>query len=129
LKGLVIPASDPDRRLPARLTGILPVPREAGKFEALVAVDLDPDQRAIRPGMACTVKLVPYRKDGALTVPATAVFDDDSGDSFTRFVYLARPDASRNHPKRAIKTGKTVEGKTEILDGLSLGEEILTSKP
>jgi HlyD family secretion protein len=129
LKGFVIPASDPDRRLPARLTGILPVPRDAGKFEVTVAVDLDPDQHAIRPGMACTVKLVPYRKDRALTVPATAVFDDDAGESFTRFVYLARTDQSGNHPKRAIKTGKTVDGKTEILDGLSLNDEVLTSKP
>jgi HlyD family secretion protein len=129
LKGVVIPASDPDRRLPARLTSILPVPRDAGKFEATVAVDLDPDQAAIKPGMACTIKLVPYRNDDALTVPATAVFEDESGDSFYRFVYLARPDQSGKHPQRRIKTGKTAHDKIEVLDGLSLHEEILTSKP
>jgi multidrug efflux pump subunit AcrA (membrane-fusion protein) len=129
LKGLVIPASDPDRRLPARLTSLLPVPRDAGKFEATVAVDLEPGQSAIKPGMACTIKFVPYRKDDALTVPSTAVFEDDSGDSFTRFVYLARRDQGGHYPKHHVKAGKTIDGKTEILAGLFLGDEVLTARP
>jgi HlyD family secretion protein len=129
LTGLVIPASDPDRRLPARLTGVVPVPRDGGKFEATFAVDLEPQQSAIKPGMACTIKVVPYRNQDALVVPATAVFEDDSGDAFTRFVYLARTDATGKHPKRPIKTGKTALGKTEVLGGLAPNDEILSSKP
>ena len=31
--------------------------------------------------------------------------------------------------KRAVKVGKTGGGKTEILDGLKQGDEILSSKP
>jgi len=129
LKGLVTPTFDPEHRLPARLTSILPVPREAGKFEAVVAVEIGEDKAAIKPGMACTVKFVPYRKEDALTVPSTAVFEDDSADLLTNYVYLAQPDKDGKFPKRQVKTGKMAGGKTEIRDGLTDGDEVLTSKP
>jgi len=129
LKGLVTPAFDPARRLPARLTSVLPVPREAGKFEAVIAVEIGADQAAIKPGMACTVKFVPYRREDALTVPSTAVFEDDSAETLINYVYLAKLDNDGKYPKRQVKTGKTAGGKTEILDGLALRDEVLTSKP
>jgi multidrug resistance efflux pump len=129
LKGVVIPAFDPEHRLPVRLASILPVPREAGKFEAAVAVEIGDDHSGIKPGMACTVKFVPYRKEDALTIPSTAVFEDDSADLSTNYVYLAQPGAGGKFPRRQVKTGKTSAGKTEILDGLSAGDEVLTSKP
>jgi multidrug efflux pump subunit AcrA (membrane-fusion protein) len=129
LKGLVIPAFDPALRLPARLASVLPVPREAGKFEAKVAFELGEDKAAIKPGMACTVKFVPYRNDDALTVPATAVFEDDRAEPVSSYVYLAKAEKGGKFPKRQIKIGKTASGKTEILDGLVEGDEILISKP
>ena len=111
---MVTPAVDPEHRLPARLTSVLPVPREPGKFEVVFAVDIGEDQSAIKPGMACSVKFVPYRKEDALTVPSTAVFEDDSADALTYYVYLAKPDKDGKHPKRQVKIGKTAGGKTEI---------------
>jgi multidrug efflux pump subunit AcrA (membrane-fusion protein) len=129
LKGLVTPTFDPEHRLPGRLTSILPVPREAGKFEALIAVEIGDDKAAIKPGMACTVKFVPYRKEDVLTVPSSAVFEDDSADVPTHHVYLAKPDKDGKFPKRQVKTGKIADGKTEILDGLADGDEVLMSKP
>jgi HlyD family secretion protein len=129
LKGLVTPTFDPDRRLPARLASVLPVPHAAGKFEALVAVDINAHDTAIKPGMNCTVRLVTYRKKNALTVPTTAVFEDDSADVLTYYVYLAKPQANGNFVKHPVKTGKTVGGKTEIVDGLAAGDEILGSAP
>jgi multidrug efflux pump subunit AcrA (membrane-fusion protein) len=74
--------------------------------------------------MACTIKLVTYRKANALTVPATAVFSDDD-ESF--YVYLP---AKEGKPRKVtVRVGKTADGKTEILDGLKDGDEILASKP
>src|SRR5262249_17112477 len=77
LKGVVTPAFDPDRRLPGRLASIASVPREPGKFEAVIAVEPGEDLAALKPGMAGTIKFVPYRTDDALTAPSTAVFDHD----------------------------------------------------
>ncbi|MGO9465208.1 MAG: efflux RND transporter periplasmic adaptor subunit [Isosphaeraceae bacterium] len=129
LKGLVTSTLDPARRLPARLSSVVPVPHEAGKFEAVIAVEIGEDLALLRPGMACSIKFVPYRKDDALTVPATAVFEDESDDALFHYVYLARADRNARHPRRRVTTGKTAEGKTEILAGLAEGDEILTAKP
>jgi multidrug efflux pump subunit AcrA (membrane-fusion protein) len=129
LKGLVTPSFDPDRRLSARLMSVLPVPRESGKFDAVIAVDLGADQTAIKPGMAATIKFVPYRKDDALIVPSTAVFEGDSADSITYYVHIAKPNLDGKFPKRPIQIGKKADGKTEIRNGLVEGDEILTSKP
>jgi multidrug resistance efflux pump len=129
LKGVVTPAFDPDRRLPGRLTSIVSVPREAGKFEAVIAVEPADDLAALKPGMACSIKLVPYRKTDALTVPSTAVFEDDSEDTPVHYVYLAKADREARYPKRLVTTGKTANSRTEIKNGLAEGDEILTSKP
>ena len=129
LKGVVTPIFDAERRLPARLTGVVSVPREPGKFEVVVAVELEADQAAIKPGMAASVKFIPYRKDDALTVPSTAIFEDDSAEPVTYYVYLAKPDTDGKFPKRYVKIGKKAGAKTEVLDGLAEGDEILTSKP
>jgi HlyD family secretion protein len=129
LRGLVTPTVAPEHRLPVRLTSILPIPREPGKFDAVFALDIGEDWSVIKPGMACSVKLVPYRKGDALTVPATAVFDDDWADALAHYVYLAKPDKDDKYPRRPVKIGKSAGGKTEIVDGLAEGEEILTTKP
>lgn len=129
LKGVVTSTFDPTRRLPGRLASIVPVPHEAGKFEAVISVEIGDDLAALKPGMACSVKFVPYRKDEALTIPALAVFEDESDDSLDHYVYLAKVDQNGKHTKRKVTTGKTAQGKTEILAGLAEGDEVLTSKP
>ena len=91
LKGLVTPTVDPEHRLPVRLDECPAGPREPGKFDVLADVELGPEAALIKPGMACSVKLVPYRNADALTVPATAVFEDDGRRwAITHVVYLAR---------------------------------------
>lgn len=79
--------------------------------------------------MGCSVKIVLYRKDEALLVPATAVFEDDSADPPSSYVYLAGLEKDGKHAKRPVKIGKSSGGKTEIVQGLAQGDEILTAKP
>ncbi len=129
LKGLVTPAVDPGHRLPVRLTSILPVPREPGKFDGVFALDSGEAPPIIKPGMACSVKLVPYRKENALTVPAAAIFDDDGADALSYYVYLAKLAQDGKYPKRPVKIGKSVGDRTEIVDGLAEGDEILAGRP
>ena len=126
---MVTSTFDPAQRLPARLSSVVPVPHEAGKFEAVIAVEIGEDLAALKPGMACSIKFVPYRKDDALTVPSTAVFEDESEDALYHYVYLAKADKNAKYPKRRVTTGKTAQGKTEIITGLAEGDEILTAKP
>lgn len=128
LKGRAIPTVEPDLHLPARLSRVVPVPREAGKFEVQAEVEAGPDAAIVKPGMACTLKFTTYRAGDALTVPDSAVFEEDEADGSTaRVVYLEEKDGK---PKRhVVKLGRTAGGKAEILSGLHAGDRIFSSKP
>src|SRR5262249_13953822 len=91
-----------------------------------ISLDAVKSPDALMPGMACTVKLVPYVKADALTVPATAVITDDLDDD-KQFVYLTKKDGKPE--KRTVTVGKTSGGKAEITAGLQEGDEILLEKP
>jgi HlyD family secretion protein len=128
LKGRVVVAGYPDLKPSAQLARVSGIPESAGKFQARVAVHfpLAADADVVMPGMACTVNFVGYQNKDALTVPSSAVFTDDS-DEDVHYVYV-HP-ASGKHEKRTVKIGKASGSKTEILEGLHEGDEILTAKP
>jgi multidrug efflux pump subunit AcrA (membrane-fusion protein) len=128
LKGRVTPTAEPALSLPARLTSLVSVPREPGKFEVLADVELGPDAALLKPGMACSLKFTTYRAASALTVPSSAVSDDESEDgAVTHVVYLTGKEGKQ--AARTVKSGKSSGGKTEILSGLEAGDEIFTTKP
>lgn len=122
-KARIVVTGYPDLKLTGEVKEISAIPQSPGNFEARVAVD-SLDAIAVTPGMACTAKVAAYRKEGALTVPDASVFTDNDDDS--RYVYLTK---GANSEKRTVKVGKTSGGKTEIVDGLQEGDEILASKP
>src|SRR5207244_4825530 len=80
MKGKATPAAYPELKVPARVIKVSGIPQSAGTFEARIAVELGKDADFVVPGMACTVKLVAFKKADALTVPAAAVFSDDGED-------------------------------------------------
>jgi hypothetical protein len=112
---------DPDRKLAVKVTKVLPVPVTPGKFEAIVA--LEGAGADLVPGMACSIKFVPYRQAQALTVPAAAVLEEDD----KHFVTVV--DKKGKQQKREVTTGHTSGGQTEILSGLQAGEEVLPEFP
>jgi multidrug efflux pump subunit AcrA (membrane-fusion protein) len=126
MEGKAIPAGYPELKLPARLAWFSSTPQTPGNFDAGVDLDLGRGAEMIMPGMACTVKFVSYRKDDALTVPATAVLTDDA-DEDVHYVNLATGEGVPR--KRIVKVGKTGGDKAEILEGLKPGDEILSAKP
>ncbi len=124
MQGRAVPTGYPDRKLPARLVAISAVPLSAGVFDARVEVDLSVTP-AVLPGMACSARIVSYRKDDALTVPESAVFADPDGEEHHVFL----PGGDGKSTRRAVVVGKVVGGRAEILDGLKEGDEILAAKP
>jgi multidrug efflux pump subunit AcrA (membrane-fusion protein) len=119
-KGTAVPAGYPDLRLPVELSHLAAVPHGAASFPAVFKVDAAKASDAVVPGMACTVKVVAYRNDAALTLPATAVFSDDDEEH-----HVYRPEGD----KVAVEVGKTSGDRTEILHGLKEGDEVRASKP
>ena len=117
-----VPVS-PDRKLPARVTKVASVPAAPGKFEAQVALNLGKNDTQLMPGMACTVKFVPYSKKDAIAVPSSTIHEEDD----KTIVYVLGRD--HKHDKREVTTGRTDGEHTEILNGLREGEEILLERP
>jgi HlyD family secretion protein len=75
--------------------------------------------------MTCSTRFVTSQKKTALTVPASAVFEDAAED--IHYVYLVKMPGK--HEKKTVMIGTTSGDRIEILDGLAEGDEILTSKP
>jgi multidrug efflux pump subunit AcrA (membrane-fusion protein) len=114
---------NPDRKLPARVAKVSSVPESPGKFEAKVTLDRDADNAVLMPGMACSVKFVPYSKKEALVIPTKSLHEED--DRF--FVDVLAKDGK--HTRREVTPGRADGDNTEILNGLQEGEEILLDRP
>jgi multidrug resistance efflux pump len=127
MKGKATPTASPNHHLPAEVAQVSPVPVSAGSFDATVTLDGGKEAEALVPGMACTVKLVPYRKELALTVPAKAVFPDELDDD-KHHVLLPAKEGSKPE-RRSVTVGKVAGDKAEIIDGLKEGDEILLEAP
>jgi multidrug efflux pump subunit AcrA (membrane-fusion protein) len=119
-RGTAVPAGFPDLRLPVELAHLSAVPQSAGSFAAVFKVDAAKVPAAVVPGMACAVKVVAYRNDGALTLPSSAVFCDDDEEH-----HVYRPGGD----KVPVQVGKTSGDRTEILGGIKEGDEVLASRP
>src|SRR5262249_5502672 len=120
--GKVVPTGFPDLKLPGKIESISPIPISSGNFEAKVTLAEANEPKALVPGMACTVKLVAEAKEDALVAPTGSVFSGDL-DEDQRYVYLVGADGKP--AKHTVKVGRTSGGKTEILEGLKEGDQIL----
>ena len=74
----------------------------------------------------CKLTLVVYDKKNAITVPASAVFEDDA-DGKKDVVYVKVKEGKPQ--KRKVVVGQKTDKNWEITRGLKEGEEILLKKP
>jgi multidrug efflux pump subunit AcrA (membrane-fusion protein) len=111
----------PRRRLAGRVDQAAAVPL-GGKFEVRIALT-EERLEAIVPGLTGSARIVTGQKDNALAVPSSAVFEDPDTDTF--FVYLP----GEPPKKKTVKTGLVTADKTEIVEGLAEGGEILAARP
>jgi len=124
LEGKLEAAARPDVRVPAKVTSISTVPIAPGSFEARMAVESK--DAGLVPGMACTVKFVPYRNEQTIALPIAAVFSDEQDDE-KQCVYVMGKDGKPE--KRVVKIGRKNDKAMEILQGLAEGERVLLEKP
>lgn len=78
----------------------------------------------IKPNMLAKLKIADYRNEKAITVPTniiTAGVDE-------KYVMVKTIQNGKNiASKRVVKTGHTGESRTEILDGINAGDEIIVT--
>ena len=124
--GKVAAVAFPDLKLAAKVESVSQIPVTPGNFDARISLNGASVDKKLMPGMACTINLVVYQKDDAITVPASAVFSEELDDE-KHFVYVARKGESPE--RRPVKVGKKTESKIEIAEGLAVGDQILLEKP
>ena len=115
-----------DQKLTAIVHRVGTVPMGGSGFDCQLTVASEALNEAIMPGMNCEMKLIPYKKSDALTVPLKSVFTEDL-DPFKQYVYLVGKDGKPK--KRTVTLGERNEKQVEVLSGLAAGEEILSEKP
>jgi cobalt-zinc-cadmium efflux system membrane fusion protein len=86
----------------------------------VVRADVVNQQSKLKPGMFASVNFVLAEAARALVVPRDAVLDDD-GEAM---VFVVAGD--RFVPK-AVRLGSETDGSREVIDGLTEGEEVVTS--
>jgi HlyD family secretion protein len=122
----VTPVPYPDQKLSGKIESVSAIPLTAGTFEARVFLEQGKTISALVPGMACTVKVLAYRKNDTLTLPAAAVHADDFDDG-RDFVYLATKSGPTE--KRIVSLGQRSGDRVEITQGLKEGDRVLLGKP
>ncbi|MBI4402608.1 MAG: HlyD family efflux transporter periplasmic adaptor subunit [Deltaproteobacteria bacterium] len=123
LQAKVTPTGFPEVSINGFVENLSLIPLADGNFDVCFGVD-EIKERSIMPGMTCSVRFITKVRESAVTVPASAVFTNESGP----YVFLQIK--NEKSPKvRPVKTGNTENDKTEIVSGLEPGDTILLSKP
>lgn len=107
---------------PVTLSQLDAAPNQAGKYGLKMSVTL-PDESPLVAGMKAKVELVTYRNAEAITLPDEALSTIDGKTT----VKLKMADGK--HETREVKTGRKLDGKTEILEGLEVDQVILLPEP
>jgi HlyD family secretion protein len=126
LTGIATPTGYPDLKLAATIDDVSDVPIASGSFDARVSVKLTRKAKWIMPGMTCKVKLVPYVRKDAISVPPKTVSTDELDDQ-KHFVYVL--DKGGKPQKRNVTLGEKADKQVEILKGLAEGDKILLEPP
>ena len=114
--------ASPDTALTGRVTHIDPLGSVAqGVVTYGVEIEVTSEQGALRPNMTATVDIVVARKENALVVPNRAVKRGTAGKYQIEVVQEGQAET------RAVTIGLSNETMTEIVAGVSEGEEVVVS--
>jgi hypothetical protein len=106
-----------ESNFPVTLTQIDGAPNTSGQYGLGLSVEL-PKDSSIVTGMKGKVRLVTYRKENAISIPPNAIVRDCGKTT----VKLKMADGK--HETREVKTGRSVNGNIEILEGLEADQVI-----
>ncbi len=122
--GTAVPAAFANSRLAVVAAEVTPIPISDGTFEARLNFTGKWTEPLVA-GMACGVKLVPYKNADAIAVPAAAVFTDEL-DETQRYVFAVK---DGKPARQAVKVGQRSGERLEIVEGLKAGDEISLTQP
>ena len=91
-----------------------------------VEIGLENSTGDLKPNMTVLLNINDYKNEAAILVPSKNILDDQAG---AKYVYtlenVAGQDGMYKAIKTFVKTGKSSDNKTEILEGLSAGDQLV----
>jgi len=118
MKGWATPTAEPGHRVAIEVRSVSRLPSAPGQYRVQFTVNPG-DKGYLHPGMSCVIRLPVLNKPRAITVPSKALRTNGKGE------LIVRLKTKKGETERVVKTGNSHGGKTEILKGLSEGDEIL----
>ena len=119
ITGWATPTAEPAHRVPVTVKSISRVPTATGQYAIRLVANLG-DKGYLVPGMSCDIKLKVYENNAALTVPSTALRQNEAGATV---LHVKGPMGSTE--ERVVKIGNSHGGKTVITEGIKAGDEVL----
>lgn len=126
IAGTATPTAYEDVKAPIQLAERSAIPISSGKYDVKFDVPSSADLERLVAGMNAKAKLVVYRNENAVKVPASAVFSDDAAPD-AKYVYIQTEPGK--HEKRSVTAGRKSGDKLEITSGLNGDETLLAEKP
>ena len=118
LKADIFLQSYPDAVFEAFVSRVSPVVDKLSRTKEIILNFSKKDTR-INAGMFAKVKLYTSLYSGEIVVPSDAVVSDDE------YSYVFVIDENSVAEKRNVKTGKLIDAKVQILEGLYAGEKVI----
>ena len=109
----------PGENFMGRIARVSPV-LDPSTRTAPIEVEISNDQYRLKPGMYARVGIITESHPNALVVPTNSLVDANG----TRGVYLSVNNVAQFHP---VKIGIEGNERTEILDGVSEGDRVVTT--
>ncbi|QQL51383.1 efflux RND transporter periplasmic adaptor subunit [Mucilaginibacter ginkgonis] len=78
-----------------------------------------PARASLRPNMTAIIKIADYNKTNAIVVPVKAIQKSEGGD----YVFVNQNGVAK---RKNVKVGASYGGKSEIVSGLSAGDQLVT---
>ena len=113
-------AAYPDTVFPAHVFRVSPIVDETSRAKEIYLI-FDTEDERINAGMYARIKLNTILHKNSIAVPVDCVITA----SGKKYVYVVNSDNTVT--SKEVTTGVTVDGKTEIVSGLSTGEKIVIS--
>ena len=89
-----------------------------------VEIDVPNKDRVIKPNLTAKLKINDYTNSNAILIPQSIISENASGD---QYVYLIKDINNSNGKAKQtiVKTGKTQGDVIEILEGISVGDQLI----
>lgn len=89
-----------------------------------IEVHLSSDLSNLKANMIAVLKVCDYHTPKAIVLPLSVIQSDSKG----LFVFVNESVKGKNiAKKRIVKTGQTYNGKTEVTEGLKIGDKVITT--